>query len=60
VISNEVNMNDEDAQRDALRHTIIAWREARDMSKPGSAEYQEHDRKMKQAEADLTAVGRQN
>lgn len=51
-------MNDEDAERDSLRHTIIAWREARDVSKPGSLDYLEFEQKMKQAEADLAAVGR--
>jgi hypothetical protein len=51
-------VTDENAERETLRHTIIALREARDVSNPGSAEYQEFDRRMKQAEADLAAVGR--
>lgn len=51
-------MTDENAERETLRHTIVAWREARDVSKPGSAEYLEFDRRIKQAEADLAAVGR--
>ena len=42
-------MTDEDSERNSLRHTIIAWREARDVSKPGLADYLEFDQKMKHA-----------
>jgi hypothetical protein len=51
-------MSDKPQDRQAAIETIIAWREARNASEPGSKEYRELDAKLKQAEADLANLGR--
>lgn len=40
-------------ERQSLSATAIAWREARDVSKPGSPQFEEYDRLYKEAQAEL-------
>ena len=46
-------------KRQAAIETMIAWREARDASKPGSKEYEEFDRKYREAEAAFHNLGKE-
>ncbi|MGC1821959.1 MAG: hypothetical protein WA729_13240, partial [Pseudolabrys sp.] len=52
-------MTDGASERQAAIETVIAWRQARDACKPGSKEYEEHDRKYREAEAVLRNLGKE-
>src|SRR5882757_11314637 len=45
-----------DEKRTSILHTIAAWREARDASEPGSPQYRDFQRKLKEAEWELQAL----
>jgi hypothetical protein len=47
----------DDEKRNNLLHTIVAWREARDQHQPGSPQYKEFQRLMKEAEWELHGLG---
>jgi hypothetical protein len=44
--------------RQAATETMNAWREARDKSKLGSKEYEEYDRKYREAQAAFYNLGK--
>jgi hypothetical protein len=46
-----------DEKRTAVLHAIAAWRKARDAHEPGSPQYQNFQRKMKEAEWELQRLG---
>jgi hypothetical protein len=51
-------MAEKPGDRQAAIETMIAWREARDASKPGSKEYQELDQKYREAERAFYNLGK--
>jgi hypothetical protein len=58
VAIGEAGMAENPQERRAAIETMIAWRQARDASKPGSKEYREFDQKYREAEATFNNLGK--